>query len=93
MSTDYKGLETEKKRKLIKGLPSTDYYREYRRDWARKKKDFDIKPSQTAKMKAYYEEYKTMKQQEVERIVEFKEFMLQFFEIGYLAWRTKVKGK
>ena len=70
-----------------------EYHRKYMKEWAKKARDFNIKPTTNAKFKHYYDEYKTIKQQEGEPAVRFQEFILQYCEIGYLNWRDKVKGK
>lgn len=85
--------EEVKPEKLIKGMTKKEYHRHYMKLWARKTKDFNIKPSAASKFKVYYSEYITMKQQDGEPIPTFTEFFQQFFEIGYMSWRSKMKGK
>ena len=91
MSIEANGLEHMPK--MIKGMTKAEYHRLYMREWARRTKDFNIQPTKTRKFKLYYEEYKTIKQQESEHVCSFTEFLLHYAEVGYLNWRTKVKGK
>ena len=86
-------MDTKPKPKLIKGMTRKEYHRNYMRSWGQKSRDFIINPATNAKFQSYYNEYITHKQQEQEPTVEFHEFIIQFFEIGYLGWRSKIKGK
>ena len=70
-----------------------DYHRKYQRETKRGIVQFRLKPSTVNKFKEYYNEYLTRQQQDQTPTVEFKEFIFQFAETGFLAWRSKIKGK
>ncbi len=65
----------------------------YRRERERGMHQIRIKPKDTIRIKAYYEEYITTCQQNQYPTVHLNDFIVQFCELGFFAWRNRNKGK
>ena len=71
----------------------TEYHRKYQREWKRRALTIDFKPADKARLKSYYEEYTTTCQQNQYPTVDFHQFIIQYCEMGFFAWRDRNKNK
>jgi hypothetical protein len=90
MSDEYERLANHNDEKYYE---NKSYQIGYQRGWQSRTKKFIINPTDAQKFKSYYDEYTTHSQQNFLPIVDFKDFVLQFAEMGFLNWRHKTKQK